>query len=56
MYTLVELQLMRQALDIITIVGKDAKVVATLQAKLENDISKELKKGAELEEIIHSKK
>ena len=56
MFTLIELQLMRQSLDVITVSGKDAKVVATLQNKLEDIISKELQKTAELNDIIHSKK
>ncbi len=36
--TLSEIQLMRQSLDIITISGKDAKALASLQAKLESEI------------------
>lgn len=35
MFTITELQLLRQSLDIITIQGKDAKLVAALQVKLE---------------------
>ena len=34
-FTLGELALLRQSLDIITITGKDAKFVASLQTKLE---------------------
>lgn len=37
-FTLGELQVMRQALDVITISGKDAKVLASLQLKLENEM------------------
>jgi hypothetical protein len=35
MFTLAELTLMRQALDVITITGKDAQYVAQLQLKIE---------------------
>jgi hypothetical protein len=35
-----ELQVIRQSLDIVQIVGKDAKFLANLQIKLEQDISK----------------
>jgi hypothetical protein len=35
-----ELQVIRQSLDIIQIAGKDAKFLANLQIKLEQDISK----------------
>ena len=41
MFNLLELQLMRQSLDVITITGKDAKVVAQLQIKLEQAIQSE---------------
>ena len=34
-----ELSFIRQALDTVTIQGKDAKFVATLQVKLEHEIS-----------------
>ena len=34
-FTLGELALLRQSLDVITITGKDAKFVASLQTKLE---------------------
>ena len=34
--TIAEIQLTRQALDVISIPGKDAKVVANLQYKLED--------------------
>lgn len=36
--TEVELQVTRQALDIIQLNGKDAKLIASLQTKLENSI------------------
>lgn len=52
MFTLVEMQLLRQSLDVITIVGKDAKTVATLQTKLEKIISDEIKKTEELNQFI----
>lgn len=37
-YTINELSLIRQSLDIIPITGKDAKYVAQLQLKLENHL------------------
>lgn len=37
-FTLGELQVIRQSLDIITISGKDAKILASLQVKLENEM------------------
>ena len=37
-FTEVELQVTRQALDIIQLNGKDAKLIASLQTKLENSI------------------
>jgi hypothetical protein len=36
--TIAEIQLSRQALDVISIAGKDAKLVANLQYKLESEI------------------
>lgn len=36
---LTELQVMRSALDVITITGKDATSLARLQAKLDNEIA-----------------
>lgn len=36
--TIAEIQLTRQALDVISIAGKDAKVVANLQYKLEGEL------------------
>jgi hypothetical protein len=38
MYTIAELQLLRQSLDMIAIQGKDAKAIANLQIKLESNI------------------
>ncbi len=38
-YTINELYLIRQALDIISITGKDAKYVTNLQLKLEKHIA-----------------
>jgi hypothetical protein len=56
MFSIVELQLMRQSLDVITIVGKDAKTVANLQTKLEEAIHTESSKAQELQSLIKSKK
>lgn len=54
--TLSEISLFRQTLDLIDIKGKDAKYVANLQLKLENEINEinnlEQKKQNELKEII----
>jgi hypothetical protein len=47
-----EMQLLRQSLDVITIAGKDAKTVANLQIKLEKVISDEIKKQEELNQFI----
>ena len=55
-----EIQLMRQALDVITITGKDAKFVANTQIKLEHELQQivemqrqhEFKKQAELQQAI----
>jgi hypothetical protein len=38
MFTLAELTVLRQALDVITITGKDAKYIAQLQLKLEQQL------------------
>ena len=38
MYDIPELQLIRHALDVITIKGSDAKLLASLQTKIEDDI------------------
>jgi hypothetical protein len=58
--TIQELQLLRGSLDVITLAGKDAKFVASLQIKLESEIQQianilneeEIKKQQELEAII----
>lgn len=52
MFNLIEYQLIRQSLDVITIAGKDAKLVATLQAKLEKVIQDETQKAAELNQML----
>jgi hypothetical protein len=39
MFTIAELTLMRQALDVITITGKDAQYVAQLQVKIEQQLT-----------------
>lgn len=46
-FTLSEIQLLRQSLDVITISGKDAKLIATLQTKLEFEM------GA-IHEMLHN--
>jgi hypothetical protein len=51
MFNSIELQLMRQSLDVITIVGKDAKTVASLQIKLEQAIKDEKQKDFDLETL-----
>lgn len=56
MFSLAELQLLRQSLDVITISGKDAKTVATTQLKLEKIISEETQKLEELNQQIASNK
>lgn len=43
MYDLPELQLIRHALDVITIKGSDAKLLASLQTKIENELSSKSK-------------
>lgn len=55
MFELMELQLLRQSLDVITILGKDAKKVANLQQKLESIITQEQSKAQELDTLIKSK-
>ena len=55
-----EIQLLRQSLDLISISGKDAKFVATLQVKLEREMAQiqeilkqeEAKKQKELQETL----
>ena len=58
--TLNEIQLLRQSLEVISISGKDAKFVATLQVKLEREMAQiqeilkqeEAKKQKELQETL----
>ena len=53
MYTPNEWTVIRQGLDLVTITGKNAKNLAALQSKVENDIQKSaLKKEKDLEKII----
>ena len=53
MYTPQEWTVMRQGLDLVTITGKNAKDLAALQVKVENDIKKsETKKQKDLEKIM----
>lgn len=62
--TLNEIHLLKQSLDIITISGKDAKFVASLQSKLESEIQSiqmqlqeaELEKQRELVKAIEADK
>lgn len=56
MFTLIELQLMRQSLDVITIVGKDAKTVANLQTKLEQILEEETIKQQQLQQTLTKNK
>ena len=42
----IEIQLLRQSLDVITVSGKDCKFVASLQQKLDHELS-EIKKSQE---------
>lgn len=57
-----EIAFMRQALDLVTINGKDAKFLANLQTKLENEMAEiqnakakeEEKKQRELKSIIEA--
>lgn len=63
-FTLSELHLIRQSLDIITISGKDAKSLASLQTKLESEMTQiqemlqqaELQKQQELVKAIEGDK
>lgn len=63
-FTVGELQIMRQSLDAITISGRDAKVIANLQMKLESEIASiqqmlqeaEQQKQAELAKAIEGEK
>ena len=53
MYTPNEWTVIRQGLDLVTITGKNAKDLAALQIKVENDIKKsEVKKQKDLEKIM----
>ena len=53
MYTPNEWTVIRQGLDLVTITGKNAKDLAALQVKVENDIQKsETKKQKDLEKIM----
>jgi hypothetical protein len=65
--TLNEIMFIRQALDLVTISGKDAKYVASLQYKLENEIqeiqkanedekSKSLKQAIEIDKLKSTSK
>ena len=52
MYTPEELTVIRGGLDLVTIVGKNAKLLALLQEKVEKDIEKStIKREKELEKI-----
>jgi hypothetical protein len=52
MYTPEELTVIRTGLDLVTIVGKNAKLLAQLQDKVEKDIEKSTtKREKELEKI-----
>lgn len=53
--TISEIQLLRQSLDIITINGKDAKVVASLQSKLEQELA-QITKAIQEAEALKQKK
>ena len=62
--TLAEIHLARQSLDVISISGKDAKLVATLQIKLETELTQiqnmitqaETKKAAGLQKALDADK
>jgi|TARA_R110000824_G_scaffold160332_2_gene335064 O-phosphoseryl-tRNA(Cys) synthetase len=48
-----ELTVIRQGLDTLTISGKDAKALSTIQIKVENEIQKQItKKEKELEKAM----
>ena len=59
-FTLNELQVLRQSLDIVTITGKDAKFIASLQIKLESEMQQitemmqaaEQKKAQDLQNLL----
>jgi hypothetical protein len=56
-----ELAFLRQSLDVVTVSGKDAKFLATLQVKIENELvqieqikqAEEQKKRESLQELIN---
>lgn len=60
--TLNEISVMRQALDLVTVSGKDAKFIAGLQTKLENEYAQiqgfkakeEEKKQRELKAVLEA--
>ena len=53
MYTPNEWTVIRQGLDLVTITGKNAKDLAALQVKVENDIKKSTaKKEKELQKVM----
>lgn len=59
-FTVAELQLLRQSLDVITITGRDAKIISALQVKLETEIAacnslmqaEQIKKVQEITDVI----
>lgn len=59
-FSVTELNVLRQSLDLITLSGKDAKFIANLQIKLENEMAQietlkakaEQKKQKELQDIL----
>lgn len=55
MFELYELQVIRQALDVITIAGKDAKLVASIQHKVELQMEEQKNKAEQLQQVIKSK-
>ncbi len=55
MFELYELQVIRQALDVITIAGKDAKLVASIQHKVELQMEEQKNKADQLQQVIKSK-
>lgn len=54
MFSIEELTVLRQGLDLLTITGASAKKMATLQDKVENALQKEIeKRDRELAEITN---
>lgn len=59
-FSVTELNVLRQSLDLITLSGKDAKFIAGLQTKLENEMAEiqnnkskqEQKKQKELQDLL----